>query len=72
MYQQRPALFHNKEIIKEMAQDLNNEKLLFLQKFVDSGECIRDNLSEVSKKDALEFQEILKKHIKTVNLRGYS
>ena len=64
--------FHNENTIKQMAEDLKNEKLLYLQKFVDSGECIKANLSEVPKQKALIFQDILKKNIQSVNLRGYS
>ena len=55
-----------------MAADLSGENLLYLQKFVDSKECINANLSVVTKEQALKFKEILQKTIKTVNLRGYS
>ena len=64
--------FHNKETIKQMALDLKNEKLLYLQKFVDSGDCIKNNLNQIEKQQALEFKEILEKNIQVVNLRGYS
>jgi len=64
--------FHNENSIKQMAEELKGEKVLYLQKFVDSGQCIQGNLSEVPKQKALIFQDILKKNIQTVNLRGYS
>ena len=64
--------FHDKESIEQMARDLDGENLLYLQKFVDSGDCINANLNAVSKQQAQEFKDILQKHIKNVNLRGYS
>lgn len=64
--------FHNEETILKMAEELANENILYLQKFVDSGACIENNLSEVPKSDALKYKEILEKTIKTVVLRGYN
>ena len=64
--------FHNESAIKEMAKDLEGEEVLYLQKFVDSGSCIKQNLSAIDKKEAIEFQNILIKTIKKVILRGYN
>ena len=63
---------HSHEAIKKMQNDLNGENLLYLQKFVDSGSCIKDNLTLVSKQKAKEFQKILSQTIKIVKLRGYN
>lgn len=62
---------HSLEDIKEMGELLKGSKKLFLQKFVDKGSCIRNNLHEVSSIDALKYKEELEKYIDNVNLRGY-
>ncbi len=63
--------FHSEENMKKLAQDLKGEKLLYLQKFVDSGSCIQNNLTEVKKDKALNFKQILSSTIEKVELRGY-
>ena len=63
--------FHTKETIEKMANDLAGEQKLFLQKFVDSGACMQNNLEEIKKAEAQEFASILSKKIKSVSLRGY-
>ena len=63
--------FHSIESIKKIANDLNGENILYLQKFVDNGTCIANNLNAISKETALQFKEILSKTIKNVYLRGY-
>ena len=63
--------YHEKENMEKLAQDLKGEEVLFLQKFVDSGDCLQNNLKEVPKCEALDFKEILKRTIKNVQLRGY-
>lgn len=62
---------HSLEDIKEIGELLKGSKKLFLQKFVDKGSCIRNNLHEVSSIDALKYKEELEKYIDNVNLRGY-
>ncbi len=64
--------YHNKENIIKLAKDLSGEKILYLQKFVDSGDLIGYELNPVSKSQALEFQKILSENIEKVVLRGYS
>jgi len=64
--------FHNEESILKMAKELKDEKILYLQKFVDSGACIENNLTEVEKSEAVKYKEILEKTIKKVVLRGYN
>jgi len=63
--------YHEKENMEKLAQDLKGEEVLFLQKFVDSGDCLQNNLKEVPQCEALDFKEILKRTIKNVQLRGY-
>jgi len=63
--------YHTNESIKEMGELINGAKKLFLQKFVDSGRCIKDGLKEVPIEKAQEFKEILKAYVKQVELRGY-
>ncbi len=63
--------FHTKETISKMAKDLEGEKLLYLQKFVDSGACMKENLEAIKKEEAFSFKEILSSTIENVELRGY-
>ncbi len=63
--------FHTKETIEKMANELNGEEKLYLQKFVDSGACMQNNLEEIKKAEAQEFASMLSKTIKNVQLRGY-
>lgn len=63
--------FHTKETIEKMANDLEGEEKLYLQKFVDSGACMQNNLSPIPKEEAKEFVQILSKKVKNVQLRGY-
>ena len=63
--------FHNIENIKQMAEELKGEKILYLQKFKISDGVFNKNLTEVSKEEAEEFREILSKTIEKVELRGY-
>lgn len=63
--------YHQLNDILEIALLLNNEPLLYLQRFVDHGTCLKQNLHEVELKKALEYQSFLKNYIKDVKLRGY-
>lgn len=63
--------FHEESNIEKMAEDLKGEKLLYLQKFVDSGACNKSGLAEIPKDKALEYKNILNKTIQNVILRGY-
>jgi len=63
--------FHSTKTITRMAEDLDGEKILYLQKFVDSGDCLSKNLTPIEKVKAIEFQQILSTKIKEVHLRGY-
>lgn len=63
--------FHTEETIRQMADQLQGEKILYLQKFVDSGDCLKNNLTPIKKEKALLFQAILSSTIENVYLRGY-
>lgn len=64
--------FHQHKNIQKLAEDLKGEKILYLQKFVDSGNLIDSSgLSAVSLNEAEMFMSILKQSIKNVELRGY-
>lgn len=63
--------FHTQKNIEKLSEDLKGEKLLYLQKFKLSEGVFNQALHEVPKVEAEKFQEILKKNIKNVILRGY-
>lgn len=63
--------YHDIEDIKQMGQLLKGAKKLYLQRFVDNGNCIKQGLKEIGKKQAIIYQDILKQYIKDVNLRNY-
>ena len=63
--------FHNEEDIQEMASLLKGAKKIFLQKFINSENCIDKSLHEVCFDKATKYKDILNKTIKNVNLRGY-
>lgn len=63
--------FHMKSNIQKIAQLIKGAKRYYLQKFVDSGDCIQGQLAAVSKQQAQEYQEILNKTVQLVSLRGY-
>lgn len=63
--------FHSIEDIEEIANLLEGENKYFLQKFVNSENCINQNLNSISLDVATEFKEILEKKISNVHLRGY-
>lgn len=62
---------HDKSDIEEMALWLKGAKRLFLQHFVDSGDCIADGLSAVPPAKAKEYRDILARTVNVVQLRNY-
>lgn len=62
---------HSKEDIEDISKMIKGAKRYFLQKFEDSGHCIKQGLSAVPKVVASEYVEILKKNIPNTCLRGY-
>lgn len=62
---------HNEKDMEEIAEFLKGDNKLFLQKFVNNKNCIKQHLTSVSLNEAIKFKNILEKKIKTVYLRGY-
>ncbi|OLA08855.1 MAG: anaerobic ribonucleoside-triphosphate reductase activating protein [Coprobacillus sp. 28_7] len=63
--------FHSYESIREMGELIKGAKRLYLQKFIQSENCLQPNLSEVSLDKANEYKKILSEYVKDVYLRGY-
>ncbi len=63
--------YHDFSNIISIANWIKGAKKYFLQKFKDSGTCIKSHLSAVEDKVALSFRDILKDYISFVGLRGY-
>ena len=63
--------YHDKNNIINISNWIKGADKYFLQKFKDSGNCIKSHLSAVEDKIALEFLDILKKNIPSTRLRGY-
>lgn len=63
--------YHTEKSIKEIGKWIRGAKKYYLQKFVDSGNCLQSNLEAINKEDAILFKNILEKYIANVNLRGY-
>lgn len=62
---------HTENEIKKMGSWISGASKLYLQHFVDSGNCIEGGMSEVTKEQAEKFKTILEKTIREVHLRGY-
>ena len=54
-----------------MGNLIKGAKKLYLQCFIDNGNCIKQGLSKVDKEKALEYKEILSNYIENVKLRNY-
>ena len=63
--------YHDEESFREIGEWLDDAERYFLQRYVDSENCIKRGLHMVSKKDAEKYLGVLRKNIKTVELRGY-
>ena len=64
--------FHDESDIQEIGFWLKGAKQFYLQKFIDSGGCLSEGLSEVPLEKALSFKRLLLKYIRRVDLRGYA
>jgi len=62
---------HTENDIKEISNLIAGANKYFLQKFEDSGNCLKSGLSPIDYETALHFQSILSKYINNVQLRGY-
>lgn len=63
--------FHTKSNILGIANWIKGADKYFLQKFKNSGTCIKSHLSAVEDKVALSFRDILLDYIPSTRLRGY-
>lgn len=62
---------HTETEIQKMANWLKGSDRLFLQCFIDSGNCIANGCEKIEKETAEKFKQILEGSIKEVKLRGY-
>lgn len=63
--------FHTENDIIEIGKMIKNAKRYYLQKFIDSGNCLSSGLSAIDLNTATHFLDILKKNIPNTQLRGY-
>jgi pyruvate formate lyase activating enzyme len=63
--------FHDEESFRDIARWLDGAKRYYLQRYVDSPNCIKGGFHELSKNKAEEFALLLRQHIEFVALRGY-
>ncbi len=62
---------HSEKNIKEIAKLIKGAKRYYLQKFDDKGGNIAEGLTQIPRKTAEEFLEIIKPNVGSVELRGY-
>ena len=65
------AEYHKADNIKRIAEWIKGADKYFMQKFKSGDNCISQNLSPVPTETAKEFAEIIRPHVKRVDLRGY-
>lgn len=63
--------FHSHEDITQISEMIKGANKIFLQKFEDSGNCLKSGLSHIPVDIANEYKQILSKTVKHVYLRGY-
>lgn len=63
--------YHDEKDVKEIGEWIKGADKYFLQHYVDSPNCIKQGLHEVSLEQAKRFLEIIKPNVKEVSLRGY-
>ena len=62
---------HSDKEMEQIATWLKGADKIYLQCFVDSGNCLTSGLEKLDKSDAERFKDILSKSIRQVYLRGY-
>ncbi len=65
------AEYHDANNMEKIGKWIKGANKYFLQKFKDSENCIKANLSPVDTQTALSFKDILVKYIPNTFLRGY-
>lgn len=63
--------FHDFEDIKQMVKLINGADKLYLQCFIDNGNCIKKGLNKVDIEKVLNYKKYLEKYVKKVELRNY-
>lgn len=63
--------FHSEQDIIAISEMLKGANNYYLQKFVDSGNCIQNGLTHIEKSIAENFQALAQKNIPNTHLRGY-
>ncbi len=63
--------YHSINDFDIIGQMIPNAQKYYLQKFVDSGSCIKGDLHEIPKAEAIQILERIKKYIPNTKLRGY-
>lgn len=63
--------YHKEDNIELIGEWLKGAKKYFLQKFKDTGSCIKGGLSPIDENTVVLYKGILDKYIANVNLRGY-
>lgn len=63
--------FHNENDIREIGELIAGAKRYYLQKFEDSGHCLKDGLNAIDRPTAEHFVDILHSNVKNTYLRGY-
>ena len=63
--------YHNQNDFEEIGQWLQGANKFYLQRYIDSENCIAHGLHMIPKEQALVYKAILEKYIAHVELRGY-
>lgn len=63
--------YHAKEDFIKIGEWIKGAKHYYLQRYIDSENCISHGLHMVSKEKALEYKALLENYIDHVSLRGY-
>ena len=63
--------YHTKQDIEKIAELIKGAKNYAFQKFVDNGECITHNLTEIDKDVVDSYVEIVKPYVNNIKVRGY-
>ncbi len=63
--------FHDEQSFVSIGEWLSGAERYFLQRYVDSDNCIKRGFHMVKKEEAERYAQLLRDSIKTVDLRGY-
>lgn len=63
--------YHGSKDMEEIGQWLEGAERYFIQRYIDSENCISHGLHMVPKEKALLYKAIVSKYVKNVDLRGY-